>query len=117
MFDFFALSSSAALTCLQSCPQERYTAVGTCVHSSFSQKKTQSCRAKRLIFKYRPMAHVSLKKTLEELKTEAIAELERRGLEVRGKTPTQIRKLLRLRSKKRSPKQTGSGWRTERLGD
>jgi hypothetical protein len=55
--------------------------------------------------------------TLEELKTEAIAELERRGFEVRGKTPTQIRKLLRPRSKKPNPKQTGSGWRTDRLGD
>jgi len=43
---------------------------------------------------------------LEELKAEAIAELERRGLHVRGKTPAQIRKLLRLRFKKRNSNQT-----------
>jgi hypothetical protein len=58
------------------------------------------------------MAHAARKKTLEELKTEAIAELERRGFDARGKTPAQIRKLLRLRSKKRSSNQTGTGWRT-----
>jgi hypothetical protein len=40
------------------------------------------------------------KKTLEELKREAIAELERRGYEVRGKTPAQIRRALRRRPKK-----------------
>ena len=52
------------------------------------------------------MAHAPRKKGLEELKAEAIAELERRGLNVRGKTPAQIRKLLRLRFKKRSSNQT-----------
>jgi hypothetical protein len=57
------------------------------------------------------MAHVPRKKTLEELKAEAIAELERRGLDVRGKTPAQIRKLLRLRSKKRNSNQTRTGER------
>jgi hypothetical protein len=40
------------------------------------------------------------KKTLEELKSEAFAELERRGYEVRGKTPTQIRQMLRRRPTK-----------------
>jgi len=40
------------------------------------------------------------KKTLEELKKEAIAELERRGYDVRGKTPAQIRQILRRRSTK-----------------
>jgi uncharacterized protein (UPF0335 family) len=40
------------------------------------------------------------KKTLEELKREAIAELERRGYDVRGKTPAQIRQILRHRPKK-----------------
>jgi len=58
------------------------------------------------------MAHAPHKKTLEELKTEAIAELERRGFNVRGKTPAQIRKLLRLHSKKRSTNQRAIGWRT-----
>jgi len=42
------------------------------------------------------------KKTLEELKREAIAELERRGYDVRGKTPTQIRQILRRRPKPKS---------------
>jgi hypothetical protein len=39
----------------------------------------------------------SPKKTLEELKSEALAKLERRGYDVRGKTPAQIRRLLRGR--------------------
>ena len=58
------------------------------------------------------MAHAPRKKSLEELKAEAIAELERRGLNVHGKTPAQIRKLLRLRSKKSNLNLTGTGWRT-----
>lgn len=37
------------------------------------------------------------KKTLEELKAEAFAQLECRGYEVRGKTPAQIRQILRQR--------------------
>ena len=52
------------------------------------------------------MAHALRKKSLEELKAEANAELERRGLNVRAKTPAQITKLLRLRSKKRNSNQT-----------
>ena len=40
------------------------------------------------------------KKTLEELKEEAIAELERRGYDVRGRTPAQIRQMLRRRATK-----------------
>jgi hypothetical protein len=40
------------------------------------------------------------KKTLEELKSEAIAELERRGYDIRGKTPAQIRQMLRSRHMK-----------------
>jgi hypothetical protein len=40
------------------------------------------------------------KKTLEELKSDAIAELERRGYDVRGKTPAQIRQILRRRPTK-----------------
>jgi hypothetical protein len=58
------------------------------------------------------MAHPTRKKTLEELKTEAIAELEHRGFNVRGKTPAQIRKLLRLRFKKRSSNQQKLDGRT-----
>jgi hypothetical protein len=40
------------------------------------------------------------KKTLEELRREAIAELERRGYDVRGKTPAQIKQILRRRPTK-----------------
>jgi hypothetical protein len=40
------------------------------------------------------------KKTLEELKVEAFAQLERRGYEVRGKTTTEIRQILRRRPTK-----------------
>ncbi len=46
------------------------------------------------------------RKTVEELKNDAIAELERRGYDVRGKTPAQIRKLLRQPPKKRSSNET-----------
>jgi len=41
------------------------------------------------------------KKTLKELKNEAIAGLESRGYDVRGKTPAQIRMMLRARPTKR----------------
>ena len=38
-----------------------------------------------------------LLETLAQLKSTALAELERRGYDVRGKTPAQIRRLLRGR--------------------
>jgi hypothetical protein len=38
---------------------------------------------------------VPRKKTLEELKIAAIAELEGRGYEVRGRTPAEIRTILK----------------------
>jgi hypothetical protein len=47
-----------------------------------------------------PMADTPQKKTLAELRNEAIAELERRGYDVRGKTLAQIRKMLRPHSTK-----------------
>jgi len=37
---------------------------------------------------------------LAKLKNAALAELERRGYEVRGKTPAQIREMLKRRPKK-----------------
>ncbi|MFY9755912.1 MAG: hypothetical protein WAK37_08200 [Pseudolabrys sp.] len=37
---------------------------------------------------------------LAKLKHEALTELERRGYEVRGKTPAQIREMLKRRPKK-----------------
>jgi hypothetical protein len=46
------------------------------------------------------------KKTLEELKREAIAELERRGYDVRGRTPAQIRQILRRRPTKQKSQQS-----------
>jgi len=47
------------------------------------------------------MPRISRKKTLDELRSEAIAEFERRGYDVRGKTPAQIRQMLRARRPKR----------------
>jgi hypothetical protein len=48
--------------------------------------------------------HVSERKgkleQLAKLKQAALAELERRGYEVRGKTPAQIREMLKRRPKK-----------------
>ena len=38
-----------------------------------------------------------LRETLAKLRSTALAELERRGYDVRGKTPAQIRQLLRGR--------------------
>ena len=49
------------------------------------------------------------KKTLEELKSEAIAELERRGYDVRGKTPAQIRQMLKARPKRQKADSCDSG--------
>jgi len=46
------------------------------------------------------------KKTLEELKKEAIAELERRGYDVHGRTPAQIRQMLRRRPRSKNHKQS-----------
>jgi hypothetical protein len=43
---------------------------------------------------------IPCKKTLEELKSEALVRLERRGYEVRGKTPNQIRQSLKRRPTK-----------------
>jgi hypothetical protein len=49
------------------------------------------------------------KKTLEELKRETINELEHRGYDVRGKTPAQIRQMLRARHKKPKSNATSLG--------
>ena len=46
---------------------------------------------------------VPRKKVLEELKKAALSGLERRGYEVRGKTPAQIRQILRRRPTKPNP--------------
>jgi len=49
-----------------------------------------------------------LRKELAELKSAALAELERRGYDVRGKTPAQIRKMLKQRPfKQKSKAQVG----------
>jgi hypothetical protein len=42
-----------------------------------------------------------LRKALAELRSNAIDELERRGYAVRGKTPAQIRQLLKRRPSRR----------------
>ena len=41
-----------------------------------------------------------IREKLAELKSAAIADLERRGYEVRGKTPSQIRQILKRRPSK-----------------
>jgi uncharacterized protein (UPF0335 family) len=46
------------------------------------------------------------KKSLQELKSDAFAELERRGYDVRGKTTAQIKEMLRAR--KRNVKSVGA---------
>jgi hypothetical protein len=45
----------------------------------------------------------AFKKTLDELKSEALTRLERRGYDVRGKTPNQIKLSLRRRPTKPKP--------------
>jgi hypothetical protein len=49
----------------------------------------------------RAVRRSKMRKKLTELKDAAIAELERRGYDVRGKTPAQIRQILNRRPKKR----------------
>ena len=49
------------------------------------------------------------KKTLEELKREAIGKLERRGYDIHGKTPAQIRQMLRPRRMKTKSNATPLG--------
>jgi phosphoribosylaminoimidazole carboxylase (NCAIR synthetase) len=44
-----------------------------------------------------------IREELAELKNEAIIKLERRGYDVRGKTPAQIRQMLRRRPAKQKP--------------
>jgi phosphoribosylaminoimidazole carboxylase (NCAIR synthetase) len=44
-----------------------------------------------------------IREDLAELKNEAISKLERRGYDVRGKTPAQIRRILRRRPAKQKP--------------
>jgi hypothetical protein len=45
---------------------------------------------------------LKLHETLAELKSAAIARLERRGYEVRGKTPAQIRQIIKRRPSKQN---------------
>lgn len=44
-----------------------------------------------------------IREELAELKNAAMTELERRGYEVRGKTPAQVRQILKRRPTKRKP--------------
>jgi hypothetical protein len=55
----------------------------------------------------RTIQRKKLRKELAELKTAALSELERRGFDVRGKTPAQIRQILRRRPSKQ-PSEDGS---------
>jgi hypothetical protein len=47
-------------------------------------------------------------KKLAELKEAAIADLERRGYDARGKTPGQIRHMLKRRHAKQRPAENGA---------
>jgi hypothetical protein len=49
------------------------------------------------------MSNIPRKKTLGELRSEAISKLERRGYHVRGKTPAKIRRMLRTGRPRRKP--------------
>jgi hypothetical protein len=57
----------------------------------------------------RAIRHSKMPEGVAELKRAAIAELERRGYDVRGKTPAQIRQILRQRP--RNGDQTKNGRR------
>ena len=48
-----------------------------------------------------------LREQLAELKTAALAELERHGYDVRGKTPGQIRQMLKRRPSRQKPESLG----------
>ena len=48
----------------------------------------------------RAVRRKKIREKLAELKSAAIADLERRGYEVRGKTPSQIRQILKRRPSK-----------------
>jgi hypothetical protein len=50
----------------------------------------------------RAARRLKLHETLAELKSAAIARLERRGYEVRGKTPAQIRQIIKRRPSKQN---------------
>ena len=58
------------------------------------------------------MADLPCKKTLEELKREAIAKIELRGYDVRGKTWAQIRRMLRTNPAKRKSNAVSNGSKT-----
>jgi DNA-binding winged helix-turn-helix (wHTH) protein len=47
--------------------------------------------------------HNELRKSLAELRESVIADLERRGYAVRGKTPAQIRQIIKRRASKQKP--------------
>ena len=55
----------------------------------------------------RLIRRTEMRERLMELRSAAIAELERRGYDVRGKTPAQIRRALKLRPFKRAAEVKG----------
>ena len=55
----------------------------------------------------RAIRRKKLREELAELKTAALAELERHGYDVRGKTPGQIRQMLKRRPSKQKPESLG----------
>lgn len=63
------------------------------------------------------MVDLPCKKTLEELKREAIAKVELRGYDVRGKTWAQIRRMLRANPAKRKSNAISNESTTEQSSD
>lgn len=63
------------------------------------------------------MVNLPCKKTLEELKREAIAKVELRGYDVRGKTWAQIRRMLRANPAKRKSNAISNESTTEQSSD
>jgi hypothetical protein len=56
----------------------------------------------------RPIRRAKMREKFAELKRAAIADLERRGYDVRGKTPAQIRLILKRRPSKQTSDAKGA---------
>ena len=56
----------------------------------------------------RAFRRTKMREKLAELKSAALADLERRGYDVRGKTPAQIRQLLKRRPSKQTSDAKGA---------
>ena len=55
------------------------------------------------------LRRIEMREKIAELKSAAIADLERRGYDVRGKSPAQIRQMLKRRPSKQVSNTRGAG--------